>query len=164
MGTFIEQIVAIKKTGKTYMTYVGIILLSFAIIVASYLFLPIFTLIIASVVIFGAYKLAIRLSIEYEYIITNTTMDIDKIIAKSSRKRMISFEIPSIQRVEKYTGTLPANIEKDCFIACNKNDENAYVIYYKEDGKPQKTLVFAPNEQVRETIKGILPRYIGETL
>lgn len=164
MDVFVEQIVAIKKTGKDFAAYIGIVLLSLTLMLIGYIFLTSIFIAVAAAVIFGAYKLFLRLNIEYEYIITNGTMDVDKIIAKSSRKRMISFDVSSIQRIEKYTGVLPKNIEKDCFFACNKKDENAFVVYYKEEGKQQKTFVFAPNEKVREAIKSILPKYIGENL
>lgn len=164
MDVFVEQIVTIKKTGKDFVAYVGIVLLSIILMLIGYIFLTSIFIAVAAAVIFGAYKLFLRLNIEYEYIITNGTMDVDKIIAKSSRKRMISFDVSSIQRIEKYNDVLPKNIEKDCLFFCNKNDENAFVVYYKEEGKQQKTFVFAPNEKVRETIKSILPKYIGENL
>lgn len=164
MDVFVEQIVAIKKTGKDFAAYVGIVLLSLILMFIAYLFLTSVFIAVAAAVIFGAYKLFLRLNIEYEYIVTNGTMDIDKIIAKSSRKRMISFDVSSIQRIEKYSGILPSNIEKECLFFCDKNDDNSFVVYYKEDGKQQKTFVFAPNERVRESIKSILPRYVGEEL
>lgn len=164
MDVFVEQIVAIKKTGKDFAAHVGIVLLSSVLMLIGYIFLTSIFIAVAAAVIFGAYKLFLRLNIEYEYIITNGTMDVDKIIAKSSRKRMISFDVPSIQRIEKYNGVLPIDIENDCLFFCNKNDEDAIIVYYKEEGKPQKTFVFAPNEKVREAIKSILPKYIGENL
>lgn len=164
MDVFVEQIVAIKKTGKDFIAYAGIVLLALILMLIGYIFLTSIFIAIAAAVIFGAYKLFLRFNIEYEYIVTNGALDMDKIIAKSSRKRMISFDISSIQRIEKYNGVLPNNIEKDCLFFCNKNDEDAFIVYYKEEGKQQKTFVFAPNEKVREAIKSILPRYIGENL
>lgn len=164
MDVFVEQIVAIKKTGKDFAACAGIVLLSLILMLIGYIFLTSIFIAVAAAVIFGSYKLFLRLNIEYEYIITNGTMDVDKIIAKSSRKRMISFDISSIRRIEKYNGVLPTEIEKDCFFFCNKKDENAFIVYYKEEGKQQKTFLFAPNEKVREAIKSVLPRYVGENL
>lgn len=165
MDVFVEQIVAIKKTGKDFAAYIGIVLLSLILMLIAYLFLTSIFIAVAAAVIFGAFKIILKLNIEYEYIVTNGTMDIDKIIAKSSRKRMLSFEISSIQRIEKFTGVLSNNIDaKGCFFACNKDDKNAFVVYYKEEGKQQNVFVFAPDERVRESIKSILPRYIGENL
>ncbi len=113
---------------------------------------------------YGAFKLYSMLNIEYEYIITNSTMDIDKIIAKSSRKRIVSFDIASVQRIEKYTGVLPHDIEKDCIFVCNKTDDNTYILYYKQEGKPQKAFVFAPNKKMIAGMKNFLPRHICENI
>ena len=164
MDTFVEQIVAIKKTGKTWAAYLGIALAAIVLMTASFLFFRSLFVALDALILFGAYKLYSQLNVEYEYIITNSTMDIDKIVAKSSRKRVLSFELTAVLRIEKYTGNLTPDIAKDCFFACNKNDENAYVLIYKSEGKPQKAFVFAPNERTREAMKGFLPRHIGENL
>lgn len=164
MDTFIEQIVAIKKTPKIWVAYIGIALLAVILMAISLWLLGSLAIIVVFLIGYGAFKLYSMLNVEYEYIVTNSTMDIDKIIAKSSRKRMISFDLGDVQRIEKYTGSLPANIEKDCFFACNKSDENAFVLYYKQEGKSQKAFVFAPNERVVAAMKGFLPRHICENL
>ena len=50
---------------------------------------------------------------------------------------MTSFDVALIQRIEKYNGILPNNIENDCHFFCNKKDENAYQVEvtwtYKEN-------------------------------
>ncbi len=164
MDTFVEQIVAIKKTGKTWTAYICIALLAIILMTAVTLFLGSLFIVFDALILFGAYKLYSMLSVEYEYIITNSTMDIDKIIAKSSRKRIVSFDLTAVQRIEKYSGKLPANMTNGCFFACNEKDENTYILFYKEEGKPEKAFVFAPNERTREAMKGFLPRHLGENL
>lgn len=164
MDTFVEQIVVIKKTAKTWVAYFGIAVTAIIIMAAAFMFLPAISIVVAALTLYGAYKLYSMLSVEYEYIITNSTIDIDKIIAKSSRKRIISFDLTAVQRIEKYNGKLPVDAPKDCFWACNSNDENIFVVFYKEEGKTQKAFVFAPNERTRDAIKGFLPRHIGENL
>ena len=163
MDTFVEQIVAIKKNFKTYIGY-AVISLAAILLIAVAFFVPYIGVIAIFLVGYGAFKLYAMLNIEYEYIITNSTMDIDKIISKSSRKRITSFDLSSVQRIEKFTGVLPADVTKDCFFACNTNDENAYIVYYKQETKPQKTFVFAPNEKMIAGMKNFLPRHISENL
>ena len=162
MDTFVEQIIVIKKTSKTWLGYAGITLTALILMTVAYMFLYAIFIPLDFLIFWGAYKLYTMLNIEYEYIITNSTMDIDKIIAKSSRKRMISFDLSTVLRIEKYTGSLPQNITKDCFFACNIDDENAYIVYYKKDGNPQKTFVFAPSEKTISAMKDFLPRHIVE--
>ncbi len=164
MDTFVEQIVAIKKTGKTWTACFGIALLAIILMSAAFLFFKSIFIALDALILFGAYKLYSMLNIEYEYIITNSTMDIDKIIAKSSRKRVVSFEVESVLRIEKYTGTLPSDVANDCFFACNKTDNNAMLLIYKSEGKPKQSFVFAPNERMREAMKSFLPRHLIENL
>ncbi len=164
MDTFVEQIIAIKKTAKTWSAYFAIAFLAVILLTASFLFLRIIFPVLAALIFFGVFKLYSMLNVEYEYIITNSTMDIDKIIAKSSRKRIVSFDLTAVLRIEKYTGSLPSDIEKDCFFVCNRDDENAYVLIFKTEGKPQQAFVFAPNEKMIEGMKKFLPRHICENL
>ncbi len=164
MDTFVEQIIAIKKTAKTWMIYAGITIAAIMLMTAAFLFLNSIFIPIDFLIFWGAYKLYMLQNVEYEYIVTNSTMDIDKIIAKSSRKRSVSFDLTAVQRIEKYTGALPHNAPKDLFFACNKNDENAFILFYKQEGKPQKAFVFAPNEKMIEGMKKFLPRHICENL
>ncbi len=164
MDTFVEQIVAIKKTGKTWAAYFLISLIAIILMAASYLFFRSIFIALDALIFWGAYKLYSMLGVEYEYIITNSTMDIDKIIAKSSRKRVVSFDLSAVLSIEKYTGILHPDIEKNCIFVCNKNDENAYVLTYKSEGKPKQAFVFAPNEKMISGMKNFLPRHICENL
>ncbi len=164
MDTFVEQIITIKKTGKTWIAYLLIALAAIILMTASYLFFEPIFLALDALIVFGAYKLYSQLNIEYEYIITNSSMDIDKIIAKSSRKRMISIDLTSVQRIEKFNGKIPHDVSNDCLLACNQDDENAVIVYFKEDGNSKSTFVFAPNERTREAMKAFLPRFVAENL
>ena len=164
MDTFVEQIIAIKKTSKTWLAYAGITVAAIILMTAAFIFLKALFIPIDFFIFLGAYKLYMMQSIEYEYIVTNSTMDIDKIVAKSSRKRVVSLDLTSVQRIEKYTGVLPHDAPKDIFFACNKKDENAFILFYKKEGKPQKAFVFAPNEKMIDGMKKFLPRHICENL
>ncbi len=166
MDTFVEQIVAIKKTAKTWLLY--LVIAAFAIVLMTLVFYIPYTrtmfVAIDAAIVYGVLRLYAKMNVEYEYIVTNSTMDIDKIIAKSSRKRVVSFDLTAVQRIEKYTGHLPSDIEKNCLFVCNPKDENAYVLIYKLEGKPQHAFVFAPNEKMIAGMKNFLPRHICENL
>lgn len=45
---------------------------------------------------YGAYLLMSMQNIEYEYILTNSEIDIDKIMSKKARKRIASFDFKEI--------------------------------------------------------------------
>lgn len=164
MDTFFEQLVAIKKTSKTWLAYFAIALLAIAIMTVTFWIVPQIFIIVIAVVFFGIYKLYSLLNIEYEYIITNSIMDIDRIIAKSSRKRVLTFNLGEVERVEKYRADLPQEMLKDCLFACNKNDENAIVMIIHSDGKPKKSLIVAPDDRMKDAMKKFLPKYVADTL
>ena len=106
----------------------------------------------------------IKLNIEYEYIITNGTMDVDKIINKSSRQRISSFEISKVERIEKYNPNLLQNVKKENLVfACNQDDPNAYLIVASHEDAKVNYIVFSPNEKLQEAIKKSLPKFIANS-
>ena len=157
MDTFFEQIVAIRKTGKSIAAVSGIWLLAvlLALIVLlvglNFLMLPIAFLLVVGIG-YGAFKLSGFFNIEYEYIVTNGTMDVDKIIAKSSRKRMLSFELQTVSRIEKFNPAL-----------LNTDDEGAYLMVSDTEGKGSRYLVFAPDERLRGAIVKFVPKFIANS-
>lgn len=170
MDTFFEQIIAVRKDTKALLSIVGI-WVGFLVVAAALWFLinviPVFsTIILFGIVLLGylAFKLTKKFSIEYEYIITNGCFDVDKIIAKSSRKRMMTFEISTVEAVEKYNpNAMPQREFKEKLFACNADDPDAYYMIISEEGKGTKFLVFAPNERIQGAVKKYLPKYIANS-
>ena len=167
MDTFFEQIVPIGIDGKAMLKIIGIWVLALALSVGIFIFLTAFFGIIVFVlmagVLFGAYKLSAMLYVEYEYIVTNGTLDIDKIIAKSSRKRMASFEISEIDVIEKYNPHAQVIGFNDVVIACNPNDPEAYKMVVAKQGKGKTMIVFAPNKKIKGAIVKSLPRFVANS-
>lgn len=167
MDTFFEQIVRIKKTGKSIAAFVAIWLMALtvcglAILFSAYL-RTIFVFIIAGA-LYGAYVLSGKLNIEYEYIVTNTTLDVDKIVNKSSRQRMLSVELPTASRLEKFTPALLNNIDnKKLVVASNKDSQNAYFLVCEKEGSGASYLVFEPNEKMQSAIVKSLPKFVANS-
>ncbi len=166
MDTFFEQIVTVKKNGKQAAALIGIWLL--ALLLCVFLFLTMIlgslSLIAIAGVIYGAFKLSGMLNIEYEYIVTNGTMDIDKIINKSSRKRLSSFELSTVSRLEKLSpGMLERVDKKSLVLACSENSENAYLMVYENEGKKAEYVVFEPNEKMKSAIVKFLPKFVANS-
>lgn len=164
--TFFEQIVTIPKTGKTFAAYLGIWLLALILCMVVMLVLSAFlgslALLAAFGILFGAYKWSSTLNVEYEYIITNGTMDVDKIINRSSRKRILSFDLAGVSKIEKYNPNAPTN-PKSLVIACNTNDTDAYFMVAEREGKGNVELVFAPDERIQSAVKKFVPKYISNS-
>lgn len=167
MDTFFEQITAVKKSGKDIAAITGIWLLAFIICFLLVLFmgyLGSFSFLLIAGALFGAFKLSCRFNVEYEYIVTNGTMDIDKIINKSSRKRVLSFELATVSRLEKFNqGLLSSVNSKEIVTACNLNDPEAYLMVSSAEGKGTSYLIFAPDERVRGAIVKFVPKFIANS-
>lgn len=162
MDTFFEQLVTIKKDGKTTAAFIGIWLLAIILIALLFtLFLSGLSLFAAFGLLFGAYWLSSKLNVEFEYIITNGSMDIDKIINKSSRKRVLSLELPNVTRLEKYN---PANLhgidKKQIIFACNTELDNVYFLAADKNSKGTAYLVFAPDKRIKSAIEKFAPKFI----
>ena len=123
-----------------------------------------FSFLLIAGALFGAFKLSCRFNVEYEYIVTNGTMDIDKIINKSSRKRVLSFELATVSRLEKFNqGLLSSVNSKEIVTACNLNDPEAYLMVSSTEGKGTSYLIFAPDERVRGAIVKFVPKFIANS-
>jgi len=168
MDTFFEQIISIKKKGTQVLLTLGIWLLATVLSCLIVMFLGlgmiVLGLTLSGFVFYGAFKLSQLFSVEYEYIVTNTSFDIDKIVAKSSRKRMVSIEIPNVTSIEKYNPNAPKpNGCEKYIIACNGNEENAYNVVAQSVKGGKVCFVFAPNERVIEGMTKTLPKYIANS-
>ena len=89
-------------------------------------------------------------------------MDVDKIVNKSSRQRISSFELDKVERLEKYNDHLLQNVKKENIVfACNKNDPNAYLLVASKEDTKVNYIVFTPSEKLQAAIKKSLPKFIA---
>ena len=170
MDTFFEQIVPIRKTGTSLMALFGIwfaALLLTAVLILFGGILGAFSSLVPIIIfgiLFAAYKLTGRFNTEYEYIITNGTMDVDKIINKSSRKRITSVELSGVSRLEKFNPHMIANMDKkNLVVACNTDDPDAYFMVCEREGKGAISIVFAPEERLKGAIVKFVPKFIANS-
>ena len=160
MDVFCEYIVKVKKnpaelTISALGIILAVILLGFSLF---FLFTPFssFVLLIDAGVVYGAYILITHFNVEYEYILTNGDIDIDKITAKRKRKRVLSFSTKEFEIVapykqgENYTNVLDLG---------TRNYENAHYAVFSKDGQ-KNTLVFNPPQKMIEAMKTYSPRTV----
>ena len=167
MDVFFEQIVEIKKTAKDYLILAIIWILAIGIsvtLLVSFFGLMGPIIIIAPMLLcYGAYKLSMNFFVEYEYIITNGTLDIDKIVAKNSRKRILSIEISNVDNLEKYNPNKMLNGYSKITLACNKDDSNAYGMSVGKEGLGRHYIVFSPNDKLKAATVKYLPKHISNS-
>lgn len=163
MDTFFEQIVSVKRTGAQIAGVIGIMLAAVVLIFGAYMLMmtglvPIAFLLVCGIC-WGAYKLIMRSSIEYEYIFTNGDLDVDKIIARSSRKRIVSINCSKVERYGKYNpAARVSDSVKKVYIMCDPTDENAKFLIAPNKNEGMVMIVFAPDERVGGAIEKAIPR------
>lgn len=163
MDTYLEFIIRKKYTfGK-------IVLLIFLYTLASVLSVGVFLVAITSPVVmqlsgfliallfFGVWFAHKKLSVEYEYILTNDELDVDRIVAKRSRKRLVTVSVKNFdefgqvednsifKRKREFKVVLDASIGKDSINRC-------YATFYNKHGD-RMLLIFNPTSKMTDAFK-----------
>ena len=162
MDTFFEQIIKIKLTGKVKALITTIIvfdaLLVCVLLYLSFFLAPTIMLLVVAGAIYGGYKLITLLTIEYEYIYTNGDLDVDKIVAKSNRKRMVSIKCSEVEKYGEYKGQPAPGSVKSTHIFCNPDSEGQVYLIAKDRNLGNVMIVMAPNERIRAELEKAIPR------
>lgn len=167
MDVFLEQIVARKNTGIDVLKKLGIVLAAVVISVFAFLFLPQLVPVLASLNIFivvgasfGAWYLITSMNVEYEYILTNGEIDVDKIIARRKRKRLITVNTRQFTAFGPYRPQEHANESyASTIMACSSvEDPNTYYAVSDHAKFGKCILIFNPNEKIVENIKQFVKR------
>ncbi len=162
MDIFCEYIVKKEKTGKDILKTIGIIVALFVVSVVLLALLqgPLYSfgLLLICAAFWGAFRLITAMNIEYEYIVTNSILDIDKISAKRSRKRLESVDFKEIE------GCKPAENIKNAGVKVldaspRGIEDGVYEVTYSKDGE-RRTLLFKPNKKVITNLKKASPRLV----
>lgn len=160
---FIEKIVERKKSTKDYLLIALYISLFLLVLFLCYLFLYYiiaFLLLIIAGAAFGLYYLISLRNIEYEYICTNGTLDIDEIINKRKRKRRFSVKSSSMEILAPVLSPDYAHHErrKLNLFDFSSNTTNENVWFFVADYKDKKHLVlFEPNDRMLKDLKRYNP-------
>jgi len=159
MDIYSEQLVTKKRTGgdiaKIALTLLGSILVGSAVIFFS-LISGFLVLIIGGMLIigFGAW-LAAGFGVEYEYIITNNEMDIDKILGKRKRKRMITVDLSKASQFGKMSGADEKDADVTVYASTGMEDAHILICGHSDYGTVK--IIFNPNENTRKAIEQGLP-------
>ena len=105
---FIERMVKKKFESTDMLVTVGIFLAVLVVALIGFVVgfmivpIPMLSLLVAGGAGFGGYKLISMRLLEYEYSLTNGYVAVDKIMNRSSRKRMTSFECSTAEDIGQY--------------------------------------------------------------
>lgn len=101
MDLFMEHIVKHKRQTKDYVmialsVFLGLVLLFLSPIILTIQMLASLWLLVVAGIFFLVFYLIKRTDIEFEYILTNKELDIDRITAKSRRKRVYTIDFSAV--------------------------------------------------------------------
>lgn len=158
MDTFAEQLVS-KAQNSTDTIKKIIVLAGGGVIVALLLYLTFIfplTFILAAGAIYAIYLLLTGLNIEYEYTVTNGTLDIDKIIAKRKRINMISADVKDFTAFGNYSDS--DDVFTGTTVIAAGGVEKSYYADFTDETNGSVRLVFSPNEKILDCIRPYLSR------
>lgn len=171
MDIFCEQIVKKKKSTTEILAvlaiWVGGWILCAALVLAGLtvmsgrFFMP--SLLLCAGVVYGVMKLTARFNLEYEYSVTNGVLDVDKIINRSDRKRMISAQINQFDRFDVWDAQKAAHDQTHydltvTAVADPQGTDPIYVAVTRHPVKGRVRIIFQPGEKVLTTVQQALPR------
>ena len=172
MDDFIEYLVKKQATTKMLVEKTLIILASIVLAIVCFMFCISSNQIISFVgallavgAIYGGWYLSRSFKLEFEYIVTGTDMDVDKIIAQSRRKRVISLSLRNIEIMapakESYRREIETPSIKTRIDASTGNPDDTY--FAKFDGGAEKgltLLLFSPDNRIIQCAKKAAPRKV----
>ena len=167
MDSFIEKIVQKKKGSVDYFISFGIVLASFIVAFASMLILTAyisqFAFLLAIGAVYLGFRLQSRTNVEYEYLVTNGAIDIDKIISQRKRVRIFSAdckEFEAVGRVKsKNYGPHITQGSEAIFAGTNMASEALYFVTLPYKGK-KTVLYFEPDQRMLDNFRRYIPSKI----
>ncbi|HKM33610.1 MAG TPA: DUF6106 family protein [Lachnospiraceae bacterium] len=111
---------------------------------------------------FGAYYLYLHTDLEYEYLYLDKELSIDKIMGKTKRKKVGTFEIERMEilapihsyHLDSYKNRTAKILNYS--IGREEKPDKRFAMYY--DGKTK--IILSPNEQLLKAIRTIAPRKV----
>jgi hypothetical protein len=113
--------------------------------------------------LYGGYLLFTNMNVEYEYIVTNGEMDVDKIIARRRRKRLLTVNARSFEKFGPFKESDHAgeSYSNRVYACTSPNDPGCYYAVLTHQTMGRILLVFSPNDHVLENLKIYVPKQAG---
>lgn len=164
-----EYIIKQKKSPLVYLAGAGMVVATLLVWILTLPFLGVAALsgligLVDAGMIYLSYIVITSFNIEYEYIVTNTYLDVDKIINRRKRKRIISVNFSKMELMAPvgfpdFRAEENGNFAKVYMAAKSADDTNAYYIITDDKGGRTK-LIFSPTEKMVENAKRIAARKV----
>ena len=160
MDSFFEQIVKKKKGLSEWAVIVLSFFLALVLIVFVWLF-GIFQIIVTVGAIYGAWWLITTRNVEYEYCVTNGDIDVDKIVARRKRTRLVAVSGRKIRALAPYDPEKPlGKFQRTLLLAPSIKSEGLWYFTYHSKKNGDTLVVFMPDDRVLGALYDGLPKLV----
>lgn len=156
---YTEQLVKRKTTGGTVLAKAGLIALT--VVAAALIPVLPFGIIIAAAMVALDIFMFRGMDLEYEYLYVNGDLDIDKVMAKSKRKRIFSTNIEELELLAP-TGSSELRliqVQKTYNYSTMVQGNQTYELIVIQKGQKVK-VIFEPNETILNGFQMLAPRKV----
>ena len=162
--TYAEYLVKHRNGAKEMLIQVLIVLVASLVSGFGVTFLSAYigglSAILVVLVIYAAYYLVTSFYLEYECIFTNGDLDVDKIVCKRKRERLVTVKCEDLElfkayRPEEHVGK---DYQTRIIAVEDLNKSDNYCIVARVAGKGKTLVVFTPNDKIIEAIKKFAPK------
>ncbi|MCL2546656.1 MAG: DUF6106 family protein [Oscillospiraceae bacterium] len=133
-----------------------------AFFIGALLPLPFLVPLTVLVVCFGLYRFYQNFHVEYEYIFTNGELDIDRIIYKKRRKRLLTIDVQAFELLapmrKAYAQEFEQRRENSTLLdlASTPKAEGRWFAAFSKDGV-RTLMILQPNERILDAISKYIP-------
>lgn len=159
--TYTELIVK-RKTPTTYVVLKGVLI---GVTVVTFLLglLNQIAFFAGIVLVVIDYFLITSWDLEFEYLYVNGTLDIDKIMSKSKRKRIRSLDMEKLEIIapinSHHLDSYKNGKFKELDVSSGVKEHKQYIMIINDDNERLK-IIFEPNDKILDNIRTIAPRKV----
>ncbi len=158
--TYVECLVARKPSVLLSFLKILLIMLTVVFVLIGAIYIP--GLVVAAITGVGAYFATMNANIEYEYLYLDREVSVDKVMAKSRRKKANTFSVDKMEvlaplnshRLDSYRNRNAKTLDYSSGVA--EQPERRYMMVCEGDVK----VIFEPNAEMVKAIQSIAPRKV----
>ena len=162
MDTYVECLVKAKQSGVGKFFKMLLTMLTVMFVIMMFMGGGPVALIVAAITGIGAYFVNLNTDLEYEYLYVDKELSIDKVMAKTKRKRIGTYQVDRMEICAPFNSYHLDDYrkrnakEKDYSIGEELKPDRRYIIYYEGGEK----LILSPNEELIKALKNVAPRKV----
>lgn len=158
--TYVECLVKAKQSFAA--KFVSVLLIVLTVVFCIFMLVFPLAAIVALATGVGAYFLNLYSNVEYEYLYLDKELTVDKVLARSKRKRVATYAVDRMEVVAPVFSYHLDNYKnrnvkvKDYSIGEERQPDLRYAMYYEGGEK----IIFSPSEDLIKALKNVAPRKV----